>query len=148
MSGVHAALDRQNVGLAYDRLIAHRRILLVAHVVLGFIAGVLYLCTQDLGHIAYWARGASLALMLRASGAMLPYFVSAIYSRQHVTFRRVGFYSFLVSLFVGAVAGSWCMLEVAMGTYSRGDIFIVIVLQFLGFSWAAYKLLGANSTVS
>ena len=87
----------------YDQFVFNRRLLVFAHVVVGFLAAFWYLSHIDLSHLPYWRRGASFAVILISAPATLPYLVSAVYSWRVVTYRSLGVWIFLVVLVAGAV---------------------------------------------
>jgi len=101
VNGVSRDVDRHRSD--YDKFVFNRRLLVFAHVVVGFLAAFWYLSHIDLSHFPYWRRGAGFAIILISAPATLPYLVSAVYSWRVVTYRSLGVWIFLGVLVAGAV---------------------------------------------
>ena len=99
--------------LEYERTVFNRKVLVVAHCLIGFCAAFWYLNQIDLRHFHYWGRGSGIAAIMLAAPAIFPYVVSGFYSYQAVTYRRYRVWIFLLLLVAGAVcvgllrAGFW-----------------------------------------
>lgn len=127
-------------GLIYERLVLDRIVLLWTHAVLALLAAFMYLGVQNMGMIAF-RRGGALGLLFRALPAMIPYLISALYSRDRVS-TRVGFWAFIATLLLSTIAlGYWYFVGTAQeaGTIGRGE---ALLLQVFLYSASASICLG------
>lgn len=125
----------------YDRFVFNRRLLLVAHIMVGVLAAFWYLNHIDLSHYPYWRRNASFAVIFISAPATLPYLVSAIYSWRVVTHRSLGVWVFLVVLSAGAVLMSLLVSNRLGIDFHEAGILQTAALQCGLYVWAAEMLL-------
>ena len=125
--------DADRHRFVYERLVFNRRLLVVAHVLVGLFATFWYLSHIDFSHFLYWRRGASLAVIFISAPATLPYLVSAVYSWRVVTDRRPGVWVFLMVLVAGAV-----LVNLLVSGRLGIDVREVGMLQAAGLQTAAY----------
>lgn len=125
----------------HERLAFNRKLLVLAHVLVGFFSAVFYLSQIDLVNFPYWQSRAGLGVILIAAPALVPYIVSAVYSWRVVTHRRLGVWLFLgVLVAVSVLMG--LLLSGALGIDMHGPERLFIVGTQAGiYLWAAELLL-------
>jgi hypothetical protein len=134
-----------SAGLALDRLAFHRSAFICVHVALGIAAAFMYMAVIDLGHFAYWRRGASMGAVIIASVATIPYLISGLASYRLVSPKRGGFWIFLAILVLGTGLGGYWYRSPAGQSFGSAAPIVPIVLQLLLFSNAAKWYLGRNA---
>lgn len=125
----------------YDRFVFNRKLLVFAHILVGFCAAFWYLSHIDFSHFAYWRRGAGTAVIMIAAPAILPYLISAVYSWRVVTDRRLGVWAFLVVLIAGAVLVNLLILGLLGIDVREVGTLQTAALQTGLYVWAAELLL-------
>jgi hypothetical protein len=132
-------------GTVLDRLTFHRSASICAHVALGIAAAFMYMAVIDLGHFAYWRRGAATGAVIIGSVATIPCLVSGLASYRLVSPKRVGFWIFIAILVLGTgLGGCWYMSPAGQGFGSAAPI-VPIVGQLLLFANAAKWYLGRKA---
>jgi hypothetical protein len=125
----------------YQQLVLNRKLLVFAHVVVGFLSVVWYLSQIDFGHFPYWKSRSGLGVIFIAAPAIVPYVISAVYSWQVVTHRRLGVFLFLVVLVAGAGLMG-LLLSGVLGIEVNGIQWLVTAGAQAGvYLWAAELLL-------
>jgi hypothetical protein len=136
-----------DLGARYDRLVFERRLLVWVHLLLGFAAALSYLSTLDL-HFRFWRSGGGAVLMGRLLPPMLPYLVSATYTRTLVAVDRLGLWLFMGTLVV--TTGAVCYWYAGpVKPFGLVGVVVAVFLQFFVLSWAAATCLrGARGAPS
>jgi len=124
-----------------ERRLFNQKLLIFAHVMVGFLSAFWYLTQIDFGHYPYWQSRAGLGVLLIASPAVVPYIVSGVYAWRVVTHRRLGVMVFLVVLVAGAVL-TGLLSSGALGIkYNAVEWLATATGQTFAYVWAAELLL-------
>jgi len=100
----------------------------------------IYLSQFDFSRLAYWRRGFGVFLTFILVPPLLPYLISAIYSRSVVTQDRMRLAGFILVVILGSVLMGLLLVS-AFGSISRVTQLALFAIQAFIYSWAAELLL-------
>jgi hypothetical protein len=125
----------------YERLVFNRKLLVFAHILVGFFSAVVYLSRVDLAGFPYWRSRAGLGIIFIAAPAIVPYAISAVYSWRVATHRRLGVWLFLIVLVAVSVLMGLIFSGI-LGIDVRGIEWLFTAAAQAGvYVWAAELLL-------
>lgn len=111
------------------------------HLALAVVSGLAFLSSANLGHFQFWRQGSDIALVIIASGPMLPFLVSAIFCNSKACASPWSAAGFTTVLIAGALVMCGIYLGLLQGPEGAGDLAYLIVLQAIVYMVAAEFIL-------
>src|SRR5690349_2022153 len=125
---------------AESQRLALRRVLMWGHVITAFVMLLFYLAHVDLTRFPWWHGSAGIWAVLIGVPVLVPYVISAGYSRSlysdpAVCASRLRVAAFVAVLFAGAIMMA-AVIAGAFGSISGFLLLQLLLLQTVGYGWA------------